>query len=477
MHNLSRIALSGILWSTIERFSTQLASFIITIIVARKLSPQDYGLVAMLGIFMAIAQTFVDSGFSNALIQKQDRNDAEFSTVFWFNIITSLAMYCIMVLISPFVAQFYGQPLLKRIIPAFSLTLVIGALSAIQRTRLIISLDFKSLARIAITSTILSGMLAIHLANRGYGVWTLVAQSISNSAIQGIILWYRCKWRPLFLFSANSFRSLFPFGSKLLASGLLHTIYTDLYTLFIGKLFSASSLGLFTNARKLSSMPSTNISGILSKVMYPIMCRVQADPEDLAKKVLKMVELSSFFIFPAMAGLSILAEPVITLLLGEKWAGSVPFVRIISLAYVWDCIMVFLGNAVNARGKSDYFFRAEIWKKIAAVTLLLVSIPFGINGMCWSLVLYSLADIFIITRYTRRTMPLLTLRNVVKCIIPVLLHTLLMGSAIITFTRFTKSPLLQLSGGTIIGIIIYVSSIYLLNNKKFNQLCKIISYR
>ena len=190
-----------------------------------------------------------------------------------------------------------------------------------------------------------------------------------------------------------------------------------------------------------------------------------------------MIEFSSYFIFPAMAGLAILAEPFIDLLLTEKWDSAAPLVKIISLAYMWDCIMVLLGNAVNARGRSDYFFSAEIWKKFAAITFLLASIPFGITGMCWSLVLYSFADIYIITRYSRKTIPQLTLSGIAKCIISPLLYTLLMSSAVMLFTHFIKSPIIQLSGGTIIGITVYITSIYLLSRQKFKQLCKIISYQ
>ena len=277
----------GILWSSIERFSVQGISFLLSIIIARLITPGEYGLIAMLTIFMAIAQSFVDSGFGNALIQKKDRDEVDYSTVFYFNLVISIILYVVLYLCAPLIAKFYNQPLLMPVTRWIALNLIFNSLSLVQRTRLNIDLNFKLQAKISLSAVIISGIIGITLAYRGYGVWALVTQSLSNNFLSTVLLWISTHWIPLPIFSKRSFVKLFSFGSKVLASGLLHTIYLNLYSLVIGKFYNAADVGFYNRAYSISQYPSTNIVMIITRAIYPVQCAHQDDDKWLTDNFLQ----------------------------------------------------------------------------------------------------------------------------------------------------------------------------------------------
>ena len=278
---LKEQALNGVIWSSIDRFSMQGIQFILSIIIARQLVPSDYGIIAMLAIFLALAQAFIDSGFSNALIQKQNRTDIDYSTVFFFNIGVGIIMYGLLVLCAPAISSFYDMPLLNDIIKWVGLNLIVTSFATVQRAKLTIELDFKRQAVISIVSTLLGGGVSVWMAYRGYGVWTLVASVLVGNFITTVLLWWSARWIPRFAFSIDSFKELFGFGSKLLAGGLIHIIYKNLYTLIIGKMFPVSQLGAYNKAYTITQYPSSNLTGVLTRVTYPIECKAQSDNEKL----------------------------------------------------------------------------------------------------------------------------------------------------------------------------------------------------
>lgn len=460
----------GIIWSTIERFSVQGVQFVLSIIIARQLLPSDYGLIAMLTIFMSIAQSFVDSGFSNALIQKQNRTEDDLSTVFYFNIVIGIIMYLILILCSTEIAIFYNQPILKKIIIWIGLNLIINSLSTIQNAILTIAVNFKKQTYISLIAVISSGIIAIYMAINGYGVWTLVVQSILNNLIKTSLLWISTTWYPKLIFSVSSFKELFSFGSKLLIGGLLHTIYINLYTLVIGKFFSVKELGLYSKASTLTQYPSINITGITSRVLYPILCRFQNDDKELTYKFYLSIRLISYIVFPMMIGLAILSEPLIILILTEKWIEVVPYMQILCLAYMWEPIMHITWSLLNVKHRSDFSLKSEIIKKIIAVTILFATIPLGIKTMCIGLIIYSLFDITIISKFTCKILPEITTKNIFKNTTSILLQSIIMGVIVYLFTQLITNLWIQLFGGIIIGFITYILLSFYLCKKEFNYI-------
>lgn len=474
LHTSSLDTISGILWSVIERFSVQGIQFLLSFVIARQLLPSDYGLVAMLTIFMAIAQIFVDSGFSNALIQKQNRSNADFSTVFYFNIGIGILMYLVLVLSAPFISSFYNQPILIEIIGWMGLNLIIISLSTVQRAILTIDLDFRRQAFISLVAVIISGFIAVYMAMHGYGVWTLVVQSLITNGINTLLLWITSKWHPELIFSLNSFKNLFSFGSKILLGGLLHNIYTNIYTLVIGKIFPIHELGLYNRASSLSQFPSTNITGILDRVLYPVLCRLQDNNSILSEKFYIFIRIASYIVFPLMIGLAVLSEPFICLILTEKWIGAVPYIQILCFAYMWDPVMRMSWNLLNVKHRSDYSLKSEIIKKITAVTFLLCSIPFGVKVMCCGLVIYAYADLFIILQFTKKILPDVTVRNHIKNLRPLLVQSLLMGLGIYLFINIFTNLWFQLIGGVIIGIAIYLLLSMFMSKKELQYIINLV---
>lgn len=464
----------GVVWSGIERFSVQGIQFVLSFVIARQLLPSDYGLIAMLGIFMAIAQSFIDSGFSNALIQKQDRTDTDYSTVFYFNVVVAILMYLIFYFSAPWIAAFYKTPQLSSIIVWVGLNFIISSLATVQRAKLTIELNFKLQAIVSIVAVVISGGLAIWMAYNGYGVWTLVCQVLVNNAITVLLLWMTAHWRPLRVFSWSSFKELFSFGSKLLAGGLLHTIYTNMYTLIIGKFFSAADLGYFSRAYSITQYPSTNITSIVTRVTYPVECQVQHDDGLLQQKYFSFIRVVSFVVFPMMVGLAVLCEPFIRIVLTDKWLGAVPYTQILCVAYMWYPIMQMTWELLNVKHRSDYSLKSEIIKKIAAFCILFATIPFGIKIMCAGMILYSLADLFIITRYVKILLPDVTLFSIVRNLLPSLFLSCLMGGVVYCFLYWINNVWLELFGGIVIGCLIYMMGAYVFKIQELKIILKII---
>lgn len=466
-------ATKSVLWSAIERFSVQGIQFLLSIIIARLLLPTDYGLIAMLSIFMAIAQTFIDSGFANALIQKKNRTETDYSTAFFFNIAISVVLYLLLYLSSPAIADFYHQEELNAITRIVGISLIINSFGIVQQAKLTIALNFKRQAIASLTAVIISGIVGVVMAYRGYGAWALVWQSLLNNFLRVALLWFFSKWVPLFCFSRESFCTLFSFGSKILLSSLLHTIYTNLYTLIIGKKFSAGELGYYNRAFTLAQFPSTNLTNVIVRAVYPIQCRLQDDDEQLRSMFLKYMRMACYLIFPVMIGFCALAEPVVRLLLTDKWLPVVPLLQILCIAYMWDPIMKINHNMLNVKGRSDYFLYAEVLKKIVAFTILFLTIPFGVKIMCAGLILYAFADIIIITYYTRKLTGISLLIQI-KVLLPVVLLSFSMGGLVYLTTLLMENVWIQVLLGLLVGVCYYVALSYLLDIKEIKTLTSLI---
>ena len=448
--------LKGLYWSSIDIFSSRLLSFLLLLFITRILVPADYGLIAMLTIFMSISQNIVDSGFGAALVQKQDRTDTDYSTAFFFNLIVSVAVYFILYSFSGFIADFYNQPQLKEIVRIIGLSLIINSLSIVQRAKIMIDLDYRKQAIISFVSIIISGILALLLAYNNYGVWALVGQNLSMAMISALLLWIMSDWRPLFVFSVKSFKELFSFGSKLLVGGVIHTVYTNLYTLFIGKIFPVVELGYYNRAFSLAQSPSSFFMAIVNRVTYPIECELQHDNHLLRDKFLFFIKMSSFVVFPMMILLCALARPLIITILTDKWLGAVVYLQIMCIAYMFEPLMRQNWELLNAKRRSDYSLKSEIIKKIVAFIILVLTIPLGIKWMCWGLVLYSVLDIFIVTQYIKRVLPDCGFLEELKIIFPTFIWASSMGGVVFWVIGFFESPIVQLLVGIVLGCFYYL---------------------
>lgn len=466
MESLKEKTVNSVFWSGIERFSAQGVQFLISLLIARVLLPADYGLIAMLSIFIAIAQAFVDSGFGNALIQKQDRNQIDYSTAFYFNIGVAIVVYFIIWLIAPWVAQFYNEPLLTQVMRVVGLNIIVNAFSIVHRARLTVALNFKLQALISLLAVIISGCMGIWMAYAGYGVWALVCQTLLNGLLGTLFLWIMSYWIPSLCFSVESFKKLFSFGSKLLLSGLLHTLYMNLYSLVIGKKYNVIDLGYYNRASSFPAMISGNLLSVISRVTYPVQCEMQDDNERLKASLFRFTKMACYIIFPLMVGMLVLAKPMVAVVLTEKWLPSVPLLQILSFAYMWEIMMRMNYDILNVKGRTDYTLQSEIWKKISAFGILFATFPFGLKAMCWGLVLYSWVDLFIITRYTYRLIKV-GLWMELKVVFPIILLAGSMGVCIWLVSSLFSSYLLQLIVGIIVGGIFYVSASILSHRDEF----------
>lgn len=459
----------SVAWSAVERFSVQAIQFVISIILARLIAPSDYGLIAMLTIFIAIAQSFVDSGFSNALIQKKNRTETDFSTVFYFNIAISLLVYIILFLSAPYIALFYKEPLLELVCKWIGLNLIIQGLSVVQLAKLTVLLDFKTQAKASLLAVIISGILGVCLAYYGYGVWALVIQSLLNNLLNTFFLWVYAKWIPKLIFSWHSLITLFSFGSKLLLSGLLHSIYINLYSLVIGRKYSAMDVGYYNQSSLLARFPSVSLMAIITRAIYPIQCKIQDENELLYSSFIKYLRMSCYIIFPIMIGMAVVAKPLVLVLLTDKWLPMSDLLSVLCVAYMWIPIMVMNNQILNVKGRSDYFLKSEIIKKIAGILILLVTIPFGLTIICIGLFVYNLFDVIIIIYYSKKVQDIGYYEQF-KSVFPIFSMSVAMGGIIYLSLLIISNAYLQLSLGVLIGIIVYISLSKLFHVKELNFL-------
>lgn len=384
----------------IERFATQGVQFLFGIILARLLSPDDYGIIAMPLVFLAIAQCFIDSGFSSALVRKPDLKEEDLSTAFYFNIMVGIVCYSILFFTSPLIADFYNTPILSDLLKVTALATLFNPLCAVQQTILTRKIDFRTQAVISLASALISGIIGISMAYNGYGVWSLVLQQVGGYVLRTILMWSLSGWRPKLLWSWDSFRYLWEFGNKLLASGLLDTIYSNIYPIVIGKFFSAKDLGNYTRAQNFSTLPSSNITGVLQRVTFPVLSKMQNEDERLAINYRKILRLSALLIFPLMMMLSAVADPLVRILLTDKWEDCIILLQILCFSMMWYPIHAINLNLLQVKGRSDLFFRLEVIKKLMATVVMCITIPNGIIWMVSGGIVTSMISLIINTYYT-----------------------------------------------------------------------------
>ena len=472
-NNLKRATKRGIFWSAIQRFSMQGIQFLTTLIMARFLTPEDYGIVGMLGIFLALSSVFVDCGFTSALTRKQNLTQADKSTVFFFNFFIGILAYIILFVSSPLIAHFYEIPTLSIALRTMSVVIIINSLSSVQATLMTIRLDFKTQAKISVIAIFISGLVGIILAITGFTYWALIVQAIISSILNTTLYWYYSDWRPSAIFSKKSFIELFSFGSKLLASSLIDTIYNNIYTVVIGKVYSARTLGNYSRAESYANFPSISITGIMQRVTYPVLCKIQNDELLLARSYRKFLKLSAFIIFPMMTGLSALAHPFVVIIIGYQWAFCASLLQILCFALMWYPIHAINLNLLQVKGRTDLSLRLEIIKKIIGVTVLCISIPLGIIALCYSRIFTSLLCLFVNTYYTGKLIQVSFFQQLVD-LAPTLIISISMWAVIwLSCYSITSLPL-QILTGFLLGSIFYLIASYFFNKEELMSIISLI---
>jgi teichuronic acid exporter len=467
--SLKNRALTGMVWNSIEKLAIQGISFVIGIILARILMPADYGLIGMLAIFFAFSDLFVGSGFSMALIQKPERTEVDYSTIFHFNLMVGVAVYVILFFSAPLIAQFFNTPQLTILTRILSLSIIINSLSIVQQTRLTIQLDFKTQALISLFAVVISGSIGILMAYHGFGVWALVAQMLSTALVRTTSLFCFNKWLPLLTFSVPSFKQLFGFSSKLLGAGLVATIVNNLYPILIGKMFAARDLGFYTRARQYPEVLSGTITTVLQGVTFPILASLQNDRERMVSVYGRLMRMVVFFVVPSLTLFALLAEPFVRLFLTEKWMPVVPLMQWLCFARMITPISALNMNILNAIGRSDLFFFVDISKLPLTIAALVITIPLGLRAVVIGHFATSFICFFINAYYPGKLFGFGAVRQIQE-MWRVICATLVMSVAVFTGTIILSSDFLKLLVGVPLGIGIYLLSAYLLKAKEVEEI-------
>lgn len=378
---LQQKVINGMMWSSIGQFVSLGVSFLSNIVLARLLTPDDFGCVGMLTIFLALSYAFINGGFGMALIQKKDATDIDYTTIFYWNLIVSILFVTVLYFSAPVIADFYGLPKLCKLLRVMSLDLIIVALSIVPTNQLKKELKFKQLASRTIVSTIVSTSITIYLAYIGWGVWSIVAHQLMKSGIILIMLWSMTSWRPKFIFSFASLKELFGFGSMMLLSNLLNTLYTNINGLLIGKVFSATQLGYYSQARKLEEVPSMSLSSVINEVSFSAFSSIQEQKEKLLMGVRNNVNSVAFFCFPMFFLLILIAPTLIVLLFGSKWEPSVPMFQILCFGSMLYTLNSIYESAIKAIGKGKVYFATFTLNRAVGLLMILVGMKWGLNSM------------------------------------------------------------------------------------------------
>lgn len=470
----SNRALKGAAWTLSERISVQMIQFVIGVILARLLAPQDYGMVGLLAVFLGISQLCLDCGFGNALIRKKERTAADYSTVFYFNMAVSLVMYGLLFVASPWIARFYGIPELTDITRIISLSILINATSLVQTAKFTAELRFKQQAIASIVAVLGSGILGIVLAYKGFGVWALVVQNLCMAFLRSLSLWIMSNWRPQLIFSADSFREMFSYGSKLLAGGFIHTIYTNLYTITIGKTFSAADAGFFNRANTYGIIPNDIFYQVSSKVFFPILSQKQDNDADLLLSYGKAVRVSMCVYVPFMLGMAALSAPLLEALVGPKWLPASPLLTVLCIGYAFAPMSTLNLNLLYVKGRSDLTLKLDIIKKSLGIAILFAMLPFGIIWMCVGKAGYELIAFSLNTFYTRKLLGYGFWKQV-RDIAPTLVKAALMFAAILAVTSVLNVNVwAELALGTIAGFAVYLILSVLVRDDAFMELKKVL---
>ncbi|RHE41183.1 lipopolysaccharide biosynthesis protein [Eubacterium sp. AM28-29] len=472
----SNRTLVNFIWRFAERCGAQLVTFIVSIVLARILSPSDYGTIALVTVFTTILQVFIDSGLSTALIQKKDADDLDFSSVFYFNFIVCLILYIIMFVSAPCIADFYKDSNLITIIRVISLTLIISGVKGVQQSYVSRNMLFKRFFFSTLGGTIFSAVLGIIMAYAGFGVWAIVFQQLSNNAIDTLILWITVKWRPIKKFSWIRLKHLLSFGWKMLASSLLDTVYNNLRNMIIGKLYTSADLAFYNQGDKFPKLIVTNINTSIDSVLLPTMSNEQDNHVRVKDMTRRAIKISTYIMAPLMIGLAFCARPIVQLVLTDKWLPCVPYLQIFCVSYLFWPIHTANLNAIKAMGRSDLFLKIEIIKKFIGMILLIITMNISVMAMAYSLLISGLIS-QIINSWPNRYLLKYSYIDQIKDILPNIVIALIMGGFVYFISYLNLPILVSLVVQILSGGIIYLILSILTKNDSFIYLINILKSR
>jgi O-antigen/teichoic acid export membrane protein len=464
----------GLFWSFFDRTGQQLIQLVFSIIIARLLLPKQFGLIAMLAVFMAIGQSLVESGFGQALVQKQDAKQIDESSIFYFNILIGIFVFTLMYFAAPWISSFYGEPILVSLTRVLALNLIINSFGIVQLSLLTKRVDFKTQMRISMFAALLSGSIGLSMAYIGFGVWSLVAQAIGNTTARTSLVWFYNKWRPTLAFSITSLKTMFPFGSRLLFYGLIQVIFDNLYLIVIGKIFRADALGLYSKSRNLQQLPVGILTSTINRVTFPVFSSIQEDKLRLKRGLRKGVGITALFNFPAMTGLCAVSYPLIFVLLTEKWLPCVPYLQLLcGVGLLYPLYSINL-NVLVAQGRSDLLLRLEILSRILQVLAILSTFRWGIIALILGHLATSIINFSLSTVYTGKIL-YYPLWEQIQDVAPYFIAAVLMGVSVwsIGLIKF-PNLFLQLILQVLTGIFLYILICRLAKLPSFMEMQEII---
>ena len=465
--------ISGFVWKFAERISAQLVTFIVSIVLARLLSPAHYGAIAIVNIFIALANVFMVSGFGNSLIQKKDADDTDFSSVFYFSILMSIVVYSILFFVAPIIAGFYSMPILTPVLRVMGLRLIVAGINSVQHAYVSRHMLFKRFFWSTLGGTLASGVVGIIMAYMGFGIWALAAQYMVNTTVDTIVLWFTVKWRPKLLFSIKRLGKMFSYGWKLLVSGLLDTGYNELRSLVIGRMYTASDLAFYNKGKSFPSLVVTNINSSIQSVLFPAMANSQDKKEQVKAMCRRSIRTSSYIMLPLMAGLALVAEPFVELLLTEKWLPCVPYLQISCFTFAMMPIHTANLQAINAIGRSDIFLKLEIIKKTTGLIVLFVVARYGVLEIALSGAFLTIIS-SIINAYPNKRLLGYTMFDQIKDMFSAFVPLLLMIVIVCSISVFELGAFIKLFLEVFAGVVVYILVSYILKNESFMYILSFI---
>lgn len=465
--------LSGVFWSFGERICAQLVTFIVSIVLARILLPEDYGTVTMILVFITIANVFVSNGFGEALVQKKDSNEVDFSTIFWTSFVVSIILYLILFLCAPFIAKFYRTPELCILLRVFAIKLPISSLSTIQHAYVSKHMQFKKFFFSTLFGTLISGVIGIAMACTGFGVWAIVFQYLINTTVDTIVLLFTVPWRPKLLYDKASAKTLMKFGWKMTLSALINETYTEIRPLLIGKYYTKDELAQYKRGAQFPQLFITNINSAIGAVLFPSMSKVNGDIVKLKVLTRKSMRMTSYLIFPLMTGLFIVAKPLVIILLTEKWLPCVPFLQLACITHACQPIQTANCQAIKALGRSGVYLWMEVIKKTVGISVLLIVVGKGVKAIAISEVFIVLFSVMVSVAPNSKLIKYTPLEQI-KDLLPSILSCLVMGLSVFSLTLLSLSPLLLFALQVISGIIIYVLLSKLFKIEEYHYLVDLV---
>lgn len=465
--NLKQQTKKGLYWKFAEQFANYGMNFIIGIVMARLLSPSDYGITALPAVFIAVAGVFANAGFSTAMIRKPNLTEYDLSTAFYYSTLVGIICYLLLFFASPWIADFYNTPVLEPLMRVTALSFIYGPLGTPQNIILQRRLDFKTPAKISVVCRIISGVIGIAMAFYGYGVWALTISHMFAGIVGLCINVYVVRWFPKTGWSKESFKYLWGFGNKLMVSYILSTLYENIVPVFVGKYYSPAQLGVFNRAEGYAKLPSQNVTSVIQSVTFPVLSKIQDDEERLSNNYRRMLRVSAFIIFPIMMLLAALARPLIIVMITEKWEACIILLQLLCFAMMWYPIHAINLNLLQVKGRSDLFLRLEIIKKIIGIVILAITLPLGLVAICIGRIVSSILSLMFNTYYTGKLIQLGFLKQM-KDLIHILILSFITFTVVIMLNElFIDSLYLQIIIGGIIGCLTYFIGAYLL---KFQEL-------